>query len=107
MQFTFTYPEEILKEGHPAGIEVYYDVTAEAVHLYDNDPCDHTRDVYTGFKIDILKIEYNGRELPVFMPREPKMSEWLDKVKEAALNKYDDLCADQYIKITIHDSIPA
>ncbi len=85
--FTFEFHDEVFT-SHPEGIEVSYNVTAQAVAQYDYCPL-AGMDVFQGMDFDILQIEYNGLLLPCYMPKEPHFAAWIDRVKEKAREVYN------------------
>ena len=85
--FTFEFHDEV-STSHPAGVEITYNVTAQAVAQYDYCPL-AGMDVFQGMDFDILQIEYNGLLLPCYMPKEPHFAAWIDRVKEKAREVYN------------------
>lgn len=98
--FTFEFHDEV-HTSHPEGIEVTYNVTAQAVKQYEYCPL-HDCDVFNGVTFDILCIEYNGRYLPVSMPREDKFPPWIERVQDKARDVYERL-SSKGIKISVHE----
>jgi hypothetical protein len=105
--FTFEFHDEV-STSHPDGIEVTYNVTAQAVAQYDYCPLSDC-DVFQGYDFDILSIEYGGRFLPVYMPREAKFPAWIERVKDKARDVFERRSGRAFegLKITVHDFILA
>ena len=106
-EFTFQFHDEI-STSHPAGIEVTYNVTAQAVAQYDYCPLADC-DVFQGMDFDILQIEYMGQILPACMPREDKFAAWIERVKDKARDVFERRSGRAFegLYVTIHELIPA
>jgi hypothetical protein len=103
--FTFEFHDEV-STSHPAGIEVSYNVTAQAVAQHDYCPLAQM-DLFSGISLDILQIEYNGLLLPCHMPKEPRFAAWIDRVKQKAREVYNRRSGKVFegVHVTLYDVI--
>lgn len=104
-EFTFQFHDEV-STSHPYGVEITYDVTAQAVANYDYCPLARA-DVFTGMDFDILEIKYMGQQLPTHMPKEDKFPAWIERVKDKARDVYDAQAGKVLhgLKVTVHELI--
>lgn len=101
-EFTFQFHDEVFT-NHPYGVEITYEVTAQAVANYDYCPLAQM-DVFTGMDFDILEIKYMGQSLPVHMPNERMFNRWIERVKDKARDVYSARLGRGFIglKVAVH-----